>query len=56
MLQRTKLKKSITGIKNVMSHNARSKETKLVTITEMAEDQDVESLSAMCLWTGKTTD
>ena len=39
-----------------MSQKSRAKGTKLVNTTEMAEDQDVESLSAMCLWTGKTTD
>ena len=56
MLQRSKLEKNITGITNVMSQKARAEGTKLVNTTEMAEDEDAESLSAMCLWTGKTTD
>ena len=56
MLQWSKLEKNITGITNVMSHKARAEGTKLVNTTEMAKDEDVESLSAMCLWTGKTSD
>ena len=41
MLQRSKLKKNITGITNFMSQKARAEGTKVVNTTEMAKDQDV---------------